>query len=231
MNNKDIIYKNLKLKGISDSAICGIMANMYYESGYNPNVFGDGGTSYGLCQWHLGRKANLQKLNNYGKIEVQIDYLFSELRTSYKRVLDVINTASNDENGAYNVGYNFCKYFEIPADTENQAKKRGNYAKELFRSLNITTNSVDIDKLANDVIKGIYGNGEERKKKLGSLYNQVQARVNEILNKNKVYYTIKRGDTLSSIAKKYKVTIKSLVELNNIKNKNLIYAGDTIRIK
>ena len=30
-------------------------------------------------------------------------------------------------------------------------------------------------------IKGKYGNGEERKQKLGNLYNEVQKRVNEIL--------------------------------------------------
>lgn len=42
---------------------------------------------------------------------------------------------------------------------------------------------VDIDALAKAVINGDYGNGEERKKKLGSLYGQVQARVNEMLRK------------------------------------------------
>lgn len=43
-------------------------------------------------------------------------------------------------------------------------------------------NSVDkIEDIARDVIKGKYGNGEERKQKLGNLYNEVQKRVNEIL--------------------------------------------------
>jgi flagellum-specific peptidoglycan hydrolase FlgJ len=39
----------------------------------------------------------------------------------------------------------------------------------------------DIETLARDVIKGKYGNGNERKLKLGSLYERVQKRVNEIL--------------------------------------------------
>ena len=39
----------------------------------------------------------------------------------------------------------------------------------------------DIDALARAVIRGKYGNGEERKSRLGSLYYAVQARVNEIL--------------------------------------------------
>lgn len=41
--------------------------------------------------------------------------------------------------------------------------------------------SVDIDKLARDVIAGKYGNGQERKDKLGKLYSKVQKRVNEML--------------------------------------------------
>ena len=39
----------------------------------------------------------------------------------------------------------------------------------------------DIEALAQAVIRGEYGNGEERRRHLGSLYGAVQARVNEIL--------------------------------------------------
>ena len=41
--------------------------------------------------------------------------------------------------------------------------------------------SADIEQLARDVIKGVYGYGDERKKALGVNYEAVQARVNEIL--------------------------------------------------
>ena len=43
----------------------------------------------------------------------------------------------------------------------------------------------NIEELAQAVIRGEYGNGEERKQKLGSLYEEVQARVNEILLRRK----------------------------------------------
>lgn len=44
------------------------------------------------------------------------------------------------------------------------------------------------------------------------------------------YYTVKAGDTLSAIAKKYKTTVSELVKVNQIKDKNKIYAGQTIKI-
>jgi len=41
-----------------------------------------------------------------------------------------------------------------------------------------------VDELAKEVIAGKYGNGEDRKKALGSRYSEVQARVNEMLSSN-----------------------------------------------
>ena len=46
----------------------------------------------------------------------------------------------------------------------------------------------------------------------------------------KVLYTIKRGDTLSKIAREYGTTVSEIATLNNISNPNLIYAGNIIRI-
>ena len=40
--------------------------------------------------------------------------------------------------------------------------------------------------------------------------------------------TIQRGDTLSNLAVEYNTTVQRLVELNNIQNPNLIYAGATL---
>lgn len=45
---------------------------------------------------------------------------------------------------------------------------------------------------------------------------------------NRIIYTIRYGDTLSGIAKRYGVSIQNLVNWNNIKNPNLIYAGNTL---
>ena len=49
-------------------------------------------------------------------------------------------------------------------------------------------------------------------------------------NSSYIEYTIKKGDTLSEIAKEYGTTVKKLQSINGIKNANKIYAGDTIKI-
>lgn len=43
-------------------------------------------------------------------------------------------------------------------------------------------------------------------------------------------YTVKSGDTLSAIASRYGMTVNALVTLNGIKNANLIYPGQSLRV-
>lgn len=95
-----------------------------------------------------------------------------------------------------------------------------------------------IIQVANEVIAGNWGNGETRKKNLknaGYDYDKVQAEVNRILSLNQkeqaLYYTVKRGDTLTKIAIRYNTTVSNLVELNNISNPNMIITGQVLRIK
>ena len=45
-----------------------------------------------------------------------------------------------------------------------------------------------------------------------------------------ITYTVRRGNTLSQIARAYGVTVSHIVELNNIQNPNLIYPGQKLRI-
>lgn len=88
------------------------------------------------------------------------------------------------------------------------------------------------DELAQEVIAGKYGNGDVRKQALGSRYDEVQARVNEILGTNKVeYYVVQKNDNLTKIANKYGTTVNQLVAWNNISNPNLIYAGQKLRVR
>lgn len=99
---------------------------------------------------------------------------------------------------------------------------------------NYVDNSKSIEELAKEVIAGKYGNGEERKQKLGNLYNEVQAKVNSIYGQNvsrETIYIVKSGDTLSAIAQKYNTTYQKIAKDNNISNPNLIYPNQKLVIK
>lgn len=93
------------------------------------------------------------------------------------------------------------------------------------------------DTIANEVIAGKWGNGADRKKKLeaaGYNYSTIQSLVNKKLQSVKPttqYYTVKKGDTLSAIAKKYGTTYQTLAKMNGISNPNKIYVGQKIRVK
>lgn len=39
------------------------------------------------------------------------------------------------------------------------------------------------------------------------------------------------GDNLTKIARKYDITVNQILRLNDIKNQNLIYPGEVLRIK
>lgn len=43
-------------------------------------------------------------------------------------------------------------------------------------------------------------------------------------------YTIKKGDTLTKIAAQYHTTVKELERINDIKNSDLIFAGDELKV-
>lgn len=82
--------------------------------------------------------------------------------------------------------------------------------------------------LVSETKKNIYGTGDKRKKMLGSYYGSVQ----NVINKSSaVYYAVRTGDNLSSIAAKYKTTVAKIVSLNGLKDANLIYAGQKLRVK
>lgn len=88
------------------------------------------------------------------------------------------------------------------------------------------------EQLAQMVLQGKFGNNPKRKQLLGSRYNAVQRIVDEICSGNKeTIYTVKKGDTLSEIAKKYGTTWQKIAADNNIQNPNVIYVGQKLVIK
>lgn len=99
-----------------------------------------------------------------------------------------------------------------------------------------TSSKKSNEEIANEVIAGKWGNGQDRKNRLTSAgydYQAVQNIVNQKFGySNKtVTYTVKSGDTLSAIAKKYGTTYQKIAKDNGISNPNKIYPGQKLVIK
>ena len=56
-------------------------------------------------------------------------------------------------------------------------------------------------------------------------------RVNGSASAGSVYYTVRAGDNLSAIASRYGTSYQSIASLNGLTNPNLIYVGQTLKIK
>lgn len=139
--NVQYIYTYLTTKmGFNGAAACGIIANIQYESGFNPTALGDQGTSYGICQWHKGRYRALVKFcenNGYivSTLDGQLEYLNSELINNYPKVYDYLMNVSDDSMGAYQAAVYWCKYFEVPANADEQSILRGECARGYYATL------------------------------------------------------------------------------------------------
>lgn len=86
------------------------------------------------------------------------------------------------------------------------------------------TNKKNTEEVAKEVIDGKWGNGTDRKNRLaaaGYSHNEIEAIQESVNQKTKGYskrtYKVKKGDTLSVIAKKYGTTVKAIMAENKTK--------------
>lgn len=130
--------------GLNTASACGILANIYRESGFNPNVTGDSSTSYGICQWHdwgtnTGRFTNLKNFcssngYDYHTLEGQLYFLQYELTSSgygLNYILKQMYTFPDTAQGAYDAGYYWCKEFGRPADS-GENPRRGALSRDTY---------------------------------------------------------------------------------------------------
>ena len=116
----------------------------------------------------------------------------------------------------------------------NGFAKESNSAPQLIRKSN--------EEIANEVIAGKWGNGQDRKNNLAAAgydYNAIQTIVNNklgVTNKpqnNELWVTVQRGDTLWGLASKYYGNgsqYRAIKNLNDLSS-DLIRAGQRLRIK
>lgn len=137
-SNEETIFNFLRqVLGLNVAGACGVVANIRRESNFSTTALGDGGTSYGICQWHAGRFSNLktwcaQNGKDYTTLDGQLWYLKAELEKSYAAVLSYIRAVPNTATGAYNAGYRWCLKFEIPANTVASSEQRGELARGTY---------------------------------------------------------------------------------------------------
>lgn len=120
------VFDYLKGKGLdNDYAVRGIYGNLMQESSGRIDNRGDGGSSYGIAQWHNDRMNNL--FNKYGSnptLDNQLDYLWEELNGPYKKVLDQLRNSKSVEDATRI----FQDQFERPDPKYANFNKRLNYA-------------------------------------------------------------------------------------------------------
>ncbi len=138
-NVKEIYEFLMNDMGLNSAAACGVLANIEKESNFNPTLYGDSGSSFGICQWHNSRLENLKAFCNkngysWKSLEGQLEFLKYELNTNKTdtgKIIDRLNVPNTAE-GAYTAGYNWCYYFERPANKEAKSEGRGNNAKNIY---------------------------------------------------------------------------------------------------
>lgn len=178
--------------------------------------------SCGYIFQQKGRKAS----SNYGiGKDGEIGLYVDECNTSYcnsnwdsncKSV--TIETSNSSYGGSFPVSDKVLnKLIELVADIA----RRNNLGK-LIKGKNVVWHSM----YANTICPGPY-----LLSKLDYIISEAN-KINNIDNTQKeIIYVVKKGDTLSKIARKYNTTYQKLAEDNNIKNVNLIYPNQKIMIK
>ena len=135
-SNETKIFQYLTyIDGYSTAAACGILANLKSESGFRPEAYNSSSGSYGICQWTGGRYTSLQSYCqdrelDYTTLKAQCLYLSHELKNKYSSVSSYLRSVPNSAQGAYDAGYHWCYYYEVPANRTGSSEKRGAMAQE-----------------------------------------------------------------------------------------------------
>lgn len=136
--NCKIVVDYLLDKGLNGAASCGVAGNIAHESNFNTASIGDHGTSFGICQWHLGRGNDMKKY--VGKdwsndLTGQLDYLWYDLKHNFKSLLSFLKGVSNNKEGCRKAADKFVRIFEVPANVDAQSELRQDTAESYFNKI------------------------------------------------------------------------------------------------
>lgn len=118
----------------------GILANLIRESGLRPTATGDGGSAYGIGQWHADRQKNYTKLYGHRMQDVrdkdqalreQMGFVDWELNNTEKSAGERLRATRTRRGAAAAVS----GYYERPADRLGNMTVRGDIAETLHQYL------------------------------------------------------------------------------------------------
>ena len=133
-NEAAVVKYCMEKLGLNTAATCGVLANIYCESGFRTNAIGDGGTSVGICQWHNSRWTNLRNFapDDWQTLKGQLRFMRKELLGGYRATLEYIRNVPDDEQGAYDAAYYWCMHYEMPDKILSRSTTRGYLAKNVY---------------------------------------------------------------------------------------------------
>ena len=154
------LYSKCLWLGMSFAGAAGCVANILFESGGRADNLQDGfnsifgvsdaeyvrqidngersffdGAGFGYCQWTAkDRKAHLldycqKRGKSIADSDSQFLFMVKEMREQYPHTWSILVHGKDP----YEAAYVMCKEYEIPANTESEAKARGNRAVEIYR--------------------------------------------------------------------------------------------------
>ena len=153
LNNRETLYLSIGEKELreyveffrtemdmNNAAIAGVLANLQFESGFDPNRIGDYGAAYGLCQWRGARLDAMVKFCdenglNPVTMEGQLRFIKEEFENSHKYAGELVRDTKDTLKGALLATQNFCYYYEVPADPDQILPDREKLVKELLYPL------------------------------------------------------------------------------------------------
>ena len=205
INNATQIYNTLSSNGWTIEAICGMLGNLTIESGLNPQEWeqGQGYAPYQSC--------NVYGIYPYNTLASQCKLLQMQAANNntmqYEATdeypLSFLEFSQSVESVDYLTAAFLANYERAKVTTENLPKRQSaaNYWYNYFSNGSTNSNTG-----SNGNTPSTSGNGSY------------------------ITYTVQSGDTLSSIAAKYGVTVTELIQWNDISNPNDIYVGEVLKI-